>query len=116
MTGRNASVSVECAVAGDRRARAVDLHLWCVALAIVVLVPMSGLRAQEVTVGSKKFTESVILGELLAHLARDTGADATHRKELGGTRVLWSALLRGDIDAYVEYTGTLREEPRPPSG
>ncbi len=61
-------------------------------------------------VGSKKFTESVILGELLTHLVREAGPPATHRRELGGTRVLWNALLSGEIDAYVEYTGTLTEE------
>lgn len=61
-------------------------------------------------VGSKKFTESVILGEAAAQLARSAGVKATHRRELGGTRILWNALLRGEIDAYPEYTGTLREE------
>ncbi|HEX7879779.1 MAG TPA: glycine betaine ABC transporter substrate-binding protein, partial [Candidatus Eisenbacteria bacterium] len=38
------------------------------------------------------------------------GARIEHVRELGGTRILWSALLRGDIDVYAEYTGTLREE------
>jgi osmoprotectant transport system permease protein len=66
--------------------------------------------SQDVQVGSKKFTESVILGELLAHLARDAGVAVEHRKELGGTRVLWGALLNGDIDAYAEYTGTISQE------
>jgi osmoprotectant transport system permease protein len=61
-------------------------------------------------VGSKKFTESVILGELAAQLARNEGVGAVHLRELGGTRILWNALLRGEIDAYPEYTGTLREE------
>ena len=67
-------------------------------------------RAPTVTVGSKKFTESVVLGEALAHLAREAGAEAVHRRELGGTRILWNALLRGEIDVYPEYTGTIREE------
>jgi osmoprotectant transport system permease protein len=66
--------------------------------------------APVVTIGSKKFTESVVLGEALTLLARDTGAEAVHRRELGGTRILWSALLGGEIDAYPEYTGTIREE------
>jgi len=70
----------------------------------------SDVGAQGVTVGSKKFTESVILGEVLSCLARDTGVDAAHRRELGGTRVVWGALLSGDIDAYVEYTGTMTQE------
>jgi len=60
--------------------------------------------------GSKAFTESVILGELASQLTREAGHDADHRRQLGGTRVLWSALIRGDIDCYPEYTGTLRTE------
>jgi osmoprotectant transport system permease protein len=64
----------------------------------------------KVLVGSKAFTESVILGELLSHVARASGAKAEHRAELGGTQVLWKALQSGEIDMYVEYTGTLREE------
>jgi osmoprotectant transport system permease protein len=66
--------------------------------------------ATRIKVGSKKFTESVILGELVAQLARNAGADVQLREELGGTRVLWNALLRGDIDVYPEYTGTIIEE------
>ena len=61
-------------------------------------------------VGSKKFTESVILGELAAQLARSRSSHAEHLRELGGTRILWNALIRGEIDAYPEYTGTLKEE------
>ena len=64
----------------------------------------------KVTIGSKAFTESVILGEMLGLLAREAGAAAEHRRQLGGTRVLWNALLGGEIDAYPEYTGTLMQE------
>ncbi|MDT7857812.1 glycine betaine ABC transporter substrate-binding protein [Rubrivirga sp. S365] len=70
----------------------------------------AGGVAAEVVVGSKVFTESVVLGEIATDLARDAGADATHRREIGGTRVVWGALLRGDVDAYPEYTGTLAQE------
>lgn len=66
--------------------------------------------AATVTVGSKKFTESVILGEILRQLASSTGSDAYHRRDLGGTRILWNALNTGDIDAYPEYTGTISQE------
>jgi len=66
--------------------------------------------AQAETVGSKKFTEGVILGEV-ARLALDrAGVPATHRRELGGSRILWDALKAGDIDIYPDYTGTLRFE------
>ncbi|MDY6947596.1 MAG: glycine betaine ABC transporter substrate-binding protein [Pseudomonadota bacterium] len=61
-------------------------------------------------IGSKAFTESVILGELATQLTKEAGFDAEHRRQLGGTRVLWSALVRGDIQCYPEYTGTLRTE------
>lgn len=61
-------------------------------------------------VGSKKFTESVILGEILRLAIASTGHAATHRAELGGSRVLFSALEAGEIDVYPEYTGTLRHE------
>ncbi|MCZ6679700.1 MAG: ABC transporter permease subunit [Candidatus Poribacteria bacterium] len=66
--------------------------------------------APEVKVGSKKFTESVILGELISQIAQSAGASAVHRRELGGTRILWNALLKGEIDAYPEYTGTISQE------
>ena len=46
------------------------------------------------TIGSKKFTESVILGEIITQLIQSIGAETTHIRELGGTRVLWNALLK----------------------
>ncbi len=67
-------------------------------------------HSAEIVIGSKKFTESVILGEILVELAHTAGLDAVHRAELGGTRVVFEALLGGDIDVYVEYTGTLKQE------
>ena len=63
-----------------------------------------------VRVASKPFTESVILGEMVRQLVDITGVDCTHRAQLGGTRVLWNALLAGDIDIYPEYTGTITHE------
>src|SRR5262249_47569559 len=61
-------------------------------------------------VASKMSTESALLGEVLAHLARDAGAEAEHKARLGDTLVAWSKLLVGDIDVYCEYTGTLTQE------
>ena len=72
--------------------------------------PAAGKAAPEVRVGSKKFTESVILGEIATQLAGSAGARAEHRRELGGTRILWNALRAGELDVYPEYTGTLRAE------
>jgi osmoprotectant transport system permease protein len=76
----------------------------------LALALLSGAAAPEVRVGSKKFTESVLLGEAAAQLVEQAGAVAVRRAELGGTRVLWEALLRGDVDVYPEYTGTLARE------
>lgn len=66
--------------------------------------------AQDITIGSKKFTESVILGEIAGHVLREAKVPVTHRREIGGTRVLWEALRKGDIDIYPEYTGTIAQE------
>jgi osmoprotectant transport system permease protein len=78
----------------------------CLALAVESASAAPG----PVRIGSKKFTESVILGELASQLAASAGFRAEHVKELGGTRVLWSALLAGEIDIYPEYTGTIAQE------
>lgn len=78
---------------------------------LLLLLAFEGtVAAQSISVGSKKFTENVILGEITSLLARSHGIPTEHRRELGGTRVLWNALLRGDIDVYPEYTGTIIEE------
>jgi osmoprotectant transport system permease protein len=63
-----------------------------------------------VSVGSKKFTESVLLGDLATGALEGEGIAAQHRSALGGTRILWSALERGDVDVYPEYTGTAWRE------
>ncbi|MBN8946286.1 MAG: ABC transporter permease subunit [Rhodanobacter sp.] len=81
----------------------------------IAIVLLAGLLpalaiAQPVRIGSKQFTESVILGEIARLAARDAGVQAVHQRELGGTRILWKALQQGDIDAYPEYTGTLTHE------
>ncbi len=63
-----------------------------------------------ITVGSKTFTESVVLGEIIRHLASASGAKTNFNAQLGGTSILWGALLSGEIDIYPEYTGTLMKE------
>src|SRR5262245_32127392 len=79
-------------------------------LVIAVLSFSSATFAATTVIGSKAFTESVILGEIATQLTEEAGFDVQHRRQLGGTRVLWSALIRGDIQCYPEYTGTLRTE------
>ncbi|WP_184603683.1 glycine betaine ABC transporter substrate-binding protein [Rhodanobacter sp. MP1X3] len=67
-------------------------------------------QASPVRIGSKVFTESVILGELAKAIAGQAGVNAVHQRELGGTSILWKALQQGDIDVYSEYTGTITHE------
>jgi osmoprotectant transport system permease protein len=80
-------------------------------VALVLIAGCSGARPSKpvVVVGSKKFTESVILGEMAAQLARQAGVEA-RRDDLGSTPALWLALTQGDIDVYPEYTGTITHQ------
>jgi osmoprotectant transport system substrate-binding protein/osmoprotectant transport system permease protein len=66
--------------------------------------------AAEVVIGSKKFTESYVLGEIAKRTLIDAGIPAEHRQGMGGTIILWEALRGGQIDAYPEYTGTIAQE------
>ena len=64
-------------------------------------------RPAKITVGSKFFTEQVILAELLAqHIESRTGIPVVRKTNLGGTLLVHRALEAGDLDLYVEYTGT----------
>ena len=77
---------------------------------VVALLAVGEGPAPAVRVGSKSFTESVILGEMAARLIRESGASAVHRRELGGTQILFHGLESGEIDVYPEYTGTIAGE------
>ena len=64
-------------------------------------------RADRIVVGSKNFTEQVLLGELVAQqIERKTNLQVDRKLNLGGTLVCHEAMLAGQLDAYVEYTGT----------
>jgi len=100
---------------GRRRFRFRDSGpspLFALALLIGVVLADSGFAAPErsVVIGSKNFTEGVVLGELIRAMATSTGARAEHRQALGGTRLVFNALVSGEIDVYAEYTGTLTHE------
>ena len=62
--------------------------------------------SQPVVVGSKNFTEQVILGEMIAQALEAEGVDVVRKLNLGGTFVCDRGLRSGDLDVYVEYTGT----------
>ena len=61
-------------------------------------------------VGSKRFTESYVLGEILNLTLRDAGLQAEHRQGLGNTAIVVQALITKQIDVYPEYTGTILRE------
>src|SRR6266851_5230018 len=64
-------------------------------------------RPDKITIGSKFFTEQVVLAELLAqHIEARTGIPVVRKTNLGGTLLVHKALQAGELDLYVEYTGT----------
>jgi osmoprotectant transport system permease protein len=93
---------------GRRSRRTVEAI--AVSLLFVVLVGSAALSARasaSIVVGSKNFTEQLILGEIVAQtIERETGMKVERRLNLGGTLICDRALISGDIDVYVEYTGT----------
>jgi len=90
-------------------------RLLCLVLIVAGLTSCS--RADRIVVGSKNFTEQVILGEMLAQqIERKTTLPVDRKLNLGGTLVCHEAMTAGQIDTYVEYTGTgltaiLKERP-----
>ena len=79
----------------------------CAAIVLVSSAAMAGRTRGAIIVGSKNFTEQVILGEIVAQtIERQAGLPVLRRLNLGGTLICDRALLTGDLDVYVEYTGT----------
>src|SRR5712691_11577967 len=75
-----------------------------------VLAASAFASDRSVVIGSKKFTESYVLGEIAKRSLRDAGISVEHRQGMGGTIILWEALRSGQIDVYPEYTGTITED------
>jgi osmoprotectant transport system permease protein len=74
-------------------------------------VAVPAAPSESFNVGSKRFTEAYILGEIVAQAAQAAGeARVTHRQGLGNTAILFAALKSGNIDIYPEYTGTIALE------
>ena len=92
-----------------RRSLVAAIAIGCATLAL----GSGDARADEkpaLRIGSKRFTESLVLGEIGRAIADRVGeARAEHRSGLGGTAIVFRALEEGSIDAYPEYTGTIAE-------
>ena len=82
-----------------------------VVLLISSLGLCSGLGAQseQIAVGSKNFTESYVLAEVMAQMLESRGIRVERKFGFGGTLVAFEALQAGDIDVYAEYTGTISQ-------
>ncbi len=80
----------------------------CVIVGLCVSTGLAGCAQEhQITVGSKNFTEQVVLGEIVAqHLERRLGRRVDRKLNLAGTMLAHQALLGGEIDLYPEYTGT----------
>jgi osmoprotectant transport system substrate-binding protein len=76
--------------------------------ACLLLILVAGCSARRaMTVGSKNFTEQIVLGEIVAqHLEHRLGQRVDRKLDLGGTLLTHEALVKGSIDLYPEYTGT----------
>jgi osmoprotectant transport system permease protein len=79
-------------------------------LSCIPVFLINSSSAGEIVIGSKKFTESYVLGEIAKRTLTNAGIPAEHRQGMGGTIILWQALRGGQIDAYPEYTGTIAQE------
>jgi osmoprotectant transport system permease protein len=77
---------------------------------LLTTLPMPGAAQDAVKVGSKRFTESYVLGEVIRQTLADAGVKATHQQGLGNTGILEQALSSGAVDVYPEYTGTIVRE------
>ncbi|HEX8835328.1 MAG TPA: glycine betaine ABC transporter substrate-binding protein [Candidatus Acidoferrum sp.] len=103
-----------------RRILQVSLIVCCLCLGNVAWLVSGCMKTTQsrITIGSKFFTEQVVLAELLAqHIEARTGIPVIRKTNLGGTLLVHKALLSGDLDLYVEYTGTalttvLNEKPQ----
>ena len=82
------------------------LYLY-LAICFFTLAPAQAESGLEIRIGSKKFTESVILSEVITQHLQTNKISTVHRDQLGGTRLLWKALVQGELDIYPDYTGTI---------
>jgi osmoprotectant transport system permease protein len=76
---------------------------------LLALLPQT-VRAETITVASKKFTESYVLGEIAKRTLEQAHFDVEYCQGLGATGIIWTALKMGQITCYPDYTGTIGQE------
>ncbi|NQX66913.1 glycine/betaine ABC transporter substrate-binding protein [Paenibacillus alba] len=87
-------------------------NLLIVSIVGILVIVMNGCssksKQETITIGSKNFTENIILAHMMADVIEDQTDLKVERKfNLGGSNVAWKALLNNDIQMYPEYTGTI---------
>jgi len=93
-----------------RRRASIGLFVGGAVLGLLWAAPATPAEPPSIRVGSKSFTESYILAEIVAQIIDDTGeARAERRLGLGGSGIVHGALASGHIDVYPEYTGTIAQ-------
>ncbi len=97
---------IETGLRQRSRARAVSGAIGMAALIAATLVPSMARSPSSYIVGAKTFAEQYVLSALIAQRLQAAGLSATTREGLG-SNVIFDALVSGDIDVYVDYSGTL---------
>jgi osmoprotectant transport system permease protein len=97
---------IENGLRNRSRVRAIVGGVGIAALVAATLVPTMSRSASNYVVGAKTFTEQYVLSALIAQRLQAAGLSATSREGLG-SNVIFDALASGDIDVYVDYSGTL---------
>lgn len=79
-----------------------------VALLFTTLIPMFKTKKDTITIGSKNYTEQLILGNMYAELVQEhTDLNVDKKLNLGGSSVAFNAITSNELDMYVDYTGTM---------
>ena len=102
-------IAVERRLSSRRGRRTPSVAIAATLIAAAVLLASARAahpRDSAIVIGSKNFTEQLVLGEIVAQAVERTGMPVDRRLNLGGTLICDRALLTGDVDVYVEYTGT----------
>jgi osmoprotectant transport system permease protein len=100
--------ALKTSVSGGRRGKWLAAGGVALLAAVAVPAAVASFRtpADVVRVGSKNFTEQIILGEIVAQVLEGRGIAVERRLNLGGTFICDRAVRAGDVDMYVEYSGT----------
>ncbi len=86
------------------------MHRFVAATLLGLLATLAQAAGPPLVVGSKRFTESYVLGEIVRQTLQSAGVAVEHRPGLGNTGILEQALASGAVDIYPEYTGTIVRE------